>query len=81
MPSLTIAFTGANTVKRCVPDGAKHGPLGHVLKNCNHVPESTRVTRLKEKKSSAGGGRKYWSDAAGVMGIFETDHGLRFEAT
>jgi hypothetical protein len=62
---------------------AQNMALGHVLKNCNHVPESTRMTivLLKEKKSSAGGGRKYWSDAAGVMGIFETDHGLRFEAT
>jgi hypothetical protein len=53
---------------------------GHILKKCNRVPESDRknTLMLKEKKSSAGGGREYWSDAAGIMGIFETPNGLRF---
>jgi hypothetical protein len=59
---------------------AQNMAAGHILKKCTNVPESDRknTLMLKEKKSSAGGGREYWSNAAGIMGILETAHGLRF---
>jgi hypothetical protein len=54
---------------------------GHLCQKCEHVPEDVRqnLLYLKEKKSSAGGGRRYWSDGAKVLGIYEVQHqGLRF---
>jgi hypothetical protein len=70
----------AQTQLNGVYQTAQNMAAGHILKKCTNVPESDRknTLMLKEKKSSAGGGREYWSNAAGVMGILETAHGLRF---
>ena len=33
---------------------------------------------LREKKSSAGGGKKYWADGAAVLGVYDDGSVLRF---
>jgi hypothetical protein len=53
----------------------------HLCQRCDRIPHAVRqeLLFLKEKKSSAGGGRKYWSDGARVLGVYEVEGGsLRF---
>ena len=60
---------------------AQNQANGHLAQHCNHVPPNIRneLLRLKDCKSSAGGGKKYWADGVKVLGVFEDDNGLRFE--
>ena len=53
---------------------------GHLCDHCKNIPSSVRgeLCRLRERKSSAGGGKKYWADGVRSLGVFEDDHGLRF---
>ena len=60
---------------------AQNLAVGHLTQKCDMVPESIRkdLIELKDTKSGAGGGRKYWSDGASVNGVYETIDGiLRF---
>lgn len=55
----------------------------HLLGQCSYVPHPLRrqLLILKERKSSAGGGKDYWATAAKAIGVIE-DHKngiLRFE--
>jgi hypothetical protein len=52
----------------------------HVAQHCQHVPDHVRqkLTVLGNKKSSAGGGKDYWSAGAKIYGVVEDEHGLRF---
>jgi hypothetical protein len=54
---------------------------GHLCYHCKLVPQSLRneLLILREKKSSAGGGKKYWGDGIRVLGVCEDEHGLRFK--
>lgn len=54
---------------------------GHLCEYCQHIPSDLRsqLVRLRDRKSSAGGGKKYWADAISVLGVFEDGTGLRFE--
>ena len=54
---------------------------------CQHLPDSIREelvgftnqkTKRKKRKSSAGGGKQYWADGVRVLGVYESDNGLRF---
>jgi hypothetical protein len=53
----------------------------HLGEHCQHVPAPLRsdLLRLRDRKSSAGGGKKYWADGVRVLGVFEDEDGLRFE--
>ncbi|CAB9517646.1 expressed unknown protein [Seminavis robusta] len=53
----------------------------HLCQHCQRIPASfrTELWALRERKSSAGGGKKYWADGAKVLGVYEADDGLRFE--
>jgi len=53
---------------------------GHLCEHCPHVPPQIRaqLLRLRERKSSAGGGKKYWGDGVRVLGAYEDEDGLRF---
>lgn len=44
------------------------------------IPKEIReeLRRLGNKKSSAGGGKGYWSGGAKILGVIEDQHGLRF---
>ncbi|CAJ1957883.1 unnamed protein product [Cylindrotheca closterium] len=54
---------------------------GHLCSFCNQIPSALRneLMILREKKSSAGGGKKYWADGVRVLGVIEDEHGLRFK--
>ena len=60
---------------------AQNMASGHLCDHCQHVPATTRaeLLKLKDRKSSAGGGKKYWADGVRVLGVFEDEDGLRFE--
>lgn len=53
---------------------------GHLCTHCDHIPTVIReeLLILKEKKSSAGGGKDYWGDGVRIIGVYENDDGLRF---
>ena len=52
----------------------------HLLDVCPFVPATVRaeMCRLKEKKSSAGGGKSSWAERLTALGVYEDDCGLRF---
>jgi hypothetical protein len=56
----------------------------HILKDCRQVPDETRETLAKlrgkkNRRSSAAGGRTYWTEGLRVLGVVETeDRRLRF---
>ena len=54
---------------------------GHLCFHCQHIPDEIRqeLLVLRERKSSAGGGKKYWGDGVRVLGVFEDEDGLRFK--
>ncbi|CAB9529423.1 expressed unknown protein [Seminavis robusta] len=53
----------------------------HLLQYCTRIPKEIRdeLQRLGNKKSSAGGGKDYWSGGAKILGVIEDEQGLRFE--
>jgi hypothetical protein len=59
---------------------AQNMATGHLCKRCNHIPSDLReeMVRLKECKSSAGGGKTYWGDGVRSLGVIEAATGLRF---
>lgn len=52
----------------------------HLGQHCNHIPPHIRaeLARLRESKSAALGGKKYWSDGARALGVTEDDERLCF---
>ena len=53
----------------------------HLCKHCQHIPPIIRqqLLKLKERKSSAGGGKLYWGEGVRILGVYETEDGLRFK--
>jgi hypothetical protein len=53
---------------------------GHLCYHCEHIPRDIRqeLLILRERKSSAGGGKKYWGDGVRILGVEEDENGLRF---
>ena len=53
----------------------------HLCKHCQHIPPIIRqqLIKLKERKSSAGGGKLYWGEGVRILGVYETEDGLRFK--
>ena len=45
----------------------------HLCNHCDQIPQELRkqLNILKERKSSAGGGKDYWSDSARIIGVHE----------
>lgn len=60
---------------------AQNMASSHLCEHCQHVPQQLRseLLKLKDRKSSAGGGKKYWADGIRILGVFEDGDGLRFE--
>lgn len=54
---------------------------GHLCEHCQHVPDKLRreLIKLRDRKSAAGGGKKYWADGVRVLGVYEDKDGLRFQ--
>jgi len=56
----------------------------HLCTHCDSIPDDIRkqLLALKERKSSAGGGKDYWSDSASILGIAEDPKlGLFYKGT
>ena len=53
----------------------------HLFTHCKEMPLNIRAELqvLRQKKSSAGGGKKYWGDGARVFGVYEDDNGLGYK--
>jgi hypothetical protein len=54
---------------------------GHLCYHCQHIPNDIRkeLLVLRERKSSAGGGKKYWGDGVRILGVIEDESGLRYK--
>jgi hypothetical protein len=52
----------------------------HLCEHCKHVPSDVRqkILVLRERKSPAGGGKRYWAEGVRCQGVFEDSVGLRF---
>ncbi|KAL7566982.1 hypothetical protein ACA910_019912 [Epithemia clementina (nom. ined.)] len=59
---------------------AQNLAVGHLIDSCTYVPDDIRecLTRLRDQKSAAGGGKNEWAKRAIALGVYESDHGLRF---
>jgi hypothetical protein len=59
---------------------AQNLAVAHLGTHCLQIPAEIRdqLTMLRERKSSAGGGKKYWADGVRVLGVLEGRDGLRF---
>jgi len=54
----------------------------HFTKHCRHIPQelvNELSALLQGSKSSAGAGKKYWSDGARMLGAYEIDEILRLD--
>jgi hypothetical protein len=53
----------------------------HLGQHCQHIPEHirTELAQLREGKSAALAGKKYWSDGAKALGVYENDDRLFYE--
>ena len=60
---------------------AQNMASSHLCEHCQHVPVEARaeLLKLRDRKSSAGGGKKYWADGVRILGVFEDEDGLRYE--
>lgn len=60
---------------------AQNMARAHLLHSCQLIPEDLRMelVRLESLKSSAGGGKPYWTEAASLLGIVEVDGIIRFK--
>ncbi|KAL3943035.1 MAG: hypothetical protein SGARI_000074 [Bacillariaceae sp.] len=52
----------------------------HLADTCKYVPDHVRkkILLLRERKSPAGGGKRYWGEGVRCLGVTEKDSGLRF---
>jgi hypothetical protein len=65
----------------CIYQAAQNMASVHLAKYCSFVPEDIRnelQRHMKDRKSSAGGGKEYWAVSARSLGIEECDGRLRF---
>jgi hypothetical protein len=52
----------------------------HLCQQCTKIPENVRdeLLDLRDQRSTTGGGKIYWGNAAKALGVIETVQGLRF---
>ena len=67
------------TKLQSVYQAAQNMSMSHLCEACEHIPSQTKsdLRQLREKRGNAIGGKQYWSASCRVLGIFETEHGLR----
>lgn len=53
----------------------------HLAESCHLVPDTvkTELVRLRGRRDLASGGKQYWADGCGAMGIIETPEGMRMK--
>jgi hypothetical protein len=54
---------------------AQNMASAHLCNHCQHIPDALRrnLIALRDRKSSAGGGKQYWADGVRVLGVIESD--------
>jgi hypothetical protein len=54
----------------------------HLCNSCQQIPYNLKqaIKKLRERRDNASGGKQYWADGARVLGLYETDAGLRMNA-
>ena len=59
---------------------AQNMASAHLCNHCQLIPDSLRqkLIILRDRKSSAGGGKQYWADGVRVLGVIEAEDVLRF---
>ena len=60
---------------------AQNMAKNHFCVNCQHIPTpiKERLTRLRDARRRAPGGKRYWLEGASALGIYECEEGgLRF---
>jgi hypothetical protein len=59
---------------------AQNMASAHLGIHCQLIPDALRrdLTILRDRKSSAGGGKQYWADCVRILGVEESDGILRF---
>jgi hypothetical protein len=59
---------------------AQNMASAHLGIHCQLIPDALRrdLTILRDRKSSAGGGKQYWADCVRILGVEECDGILRF---
>jgi hypothetical protein len=62
---------------------AQNMAKNHLCKHCRLIPDETRnqLLGLRDCKRRAAGGKKYWTEGVKVLGVIETNDGLRFQST
>ena len=60
---------------------AQNMATAHLGTHCQLIPDALRrdLTILKDRKSSAGGGKQYWADCVRMLGVVESDDILRLK--
>ena len=55
----------------------------HLCEACEQIPNDVKVNirQLKERRDNANGGKQYWADGCRALGVYETEQGLRLQAT
>lgn len=60
---------------------AQNMASAHLSNHCQLIPDILRqeLILLRDRKSSAGGGKQYWADGVRVLGVIESNGTLRFD--
>jgi hypothetical protein len=60
---------------------AQNMAKNHLCRHCRLIPESNRgkLINLRDCKRRAAGGKKYWAEGARVLGVVQSNDGLRFK--
>ena len=60
---------------------AQNMASAHLCHHCQLIPDALRrdLITLRDRKSSAGGGKRYWADCVRIQGVVEANGILRFD--
>eukprot|EP00980_Cylindrotheca_fusiformis_P013452 scaffold3437_cov113-Cylindrotheca_fusiformis.AAC.19 len=60
---------------------AQNMAKNHLCKHCRLIPQDVceSLTGLRDCKRRAPGGKKYWAEGAKVLGVYQSEGGLRFK--
>jgi hypothetical protein len=66
---------------RGIYQAAQNLASSHLSGRCQLIPDELRqeILSLRDRKSSAGGGKEYWASSAASLGIAEVDGIIRFK--
>jgi hypothetical protein len=53
----------------------------HLCQSCLQIPPHIKqeLQRLRERRDNASGGKQYWADGCGALGLYESEEGLKLK--